>query len=196
MDGTHISTSNVKSSGLLDKSLLLDIFEMLDSRLKDNNMYLEVSIYDGSVMNLLYDVRPATRDIDCIFCDEYSYKILNNILDDIKYIYNLSDNWLNNEVAEPLKYLKTQDVSNELCYSNLKVNTLSVEQMLVMKILSARPEPSNDFLDAGLLCRTLGIETKSQLLEVVSKFLKLSLIGERQQQFIKYLGDDLGYDWK
>lgn len=193
---TNIFSKDTNTKRLLNKDLILEIFEMLNSRLKDNSMYLEINIYNDTVMNLLYDIRPATRDIDCIFCYEYSYTILNNILSDIKYIYNLSDGWINNEVAEQLKYLKLQDMSSVLSYSNLKVNTPSVEQMLAMKILSARAEPSNDFLDARLLCTTLGITTKDELLNVVSRFIKLSLIGERQQQFIKYLGGDLGYDWE
>ena len=65
-----------------------------------------------------------------------------------------------------------------------------------MKILAARPEPAKDFIDAFILCRDLNISRKEELLGVVEKYLPLSLIGERQIRFIKYLGKDLGYDWE
>ena len=56
--------------------------------------------------------------------------------------------------------------------------------------------PSKDFIDAFILCKDLNIRTKEELLSVVEKYLPLSLIGERQIRFIKYLGEDLGYDWE
>ncbi|NLC03040.1 MAG: hypothetical protein GX787_02020 [Tissierellia bacterium] len=65
-----------------------------------------------------------------------------------------------------------------------------------MKILASRVEPAKDFIDAFILCRHLNIRTREELLNVVERYLPLSLIGERQIRFIKYLGEDLGYDWK
>ena len=70
------------------------------------------------------------------------------------------------------------------------------QKLLAMKILASRPEPAKDFIDAFILCRDLNIRTREELLKVVEKYLPLTLIGERQIRFIKYLGEDLGYDWK
>lgn len=53
-----------------------------------------------------------------------------------------------------------------------------------------------DFLDAYLLCKELGITSKEHLLKVISVYLPLTLLGDRQLAFIKYLGKDLGYDWE
>lgn len=65
-----------------------------------------------------------------------------------------------------------------------------------MKVLAARPEPAKDFTDAALLCKTLNITTKAALLATIKVFVPLRLLGERQINFIKYLGEDLGYDWQ
>lgn len=65
-----------------------------------------------------------------------------------------------------------------------------------MKILAAGPEPAKDFLDAYILCKDLNITTKGKLLDIFSEYLPLTLLGERQINFIKYLGKDLGYDWE
>ena len=41
----------------------------LNERLKENQLQLEITIYGGSVMTMVYDNRPATKDIDCIFAE-------------------------------------------------------------------------------------------------------------------------------
>ena len=65
-----------------------------------------------------------------------------------------------------------------------------------MKILEARPEPAKDFMDAYILCKDLNVTTKNELIDIVSAYVPLRLLGERQITFIKYLGKDLGYDWE
>lgn len=65
-----------------------------------------------------------------------------------------------------------------------------------MKILAARPEPSKNFMDAHILCKDLNITTKDRILDVCSEYIPLTLVGERQINFIRYLGEDLGYDWE
>jgi len=183
------------NTGLLDKKRLLQIFDYLNERLKENQLQLEITIYGGTIMTLVYDHRPATKDIDCVF-SEINYKLLNNILDLTKYAFNLPDGWINEEIKEPLKSIIKENKETYKIYSNLKILKPRAEQLLAMKILSARPEPAKDFIDANILCKDLNIKTKEQLLLVCAKYIPLTLIGERQVVFIKYLGEDLGYDWQ
>ena len=95
----------------------------------------------------------------------------------------------------PLKNIK-EDIETYKIYSNLKILKPKAKQLLAMKILAARPEPAKDFIDAYILCKELNITTKDRLLEICSEYIPLTLIGPRQVTFIKYLGEDLGYDWK
>lgn len=181
--------------GLMDKNKLLEIFDYLNERLKENQLQLEITIYGGSVMTMVYDNRPATRDIDCVF-SETNFKLLDNILDLTKFAFNLSDGWINEEIKEPLKSILKEDKETYKIYSNLKLLKPKAEQLLAMKILAARPEPAKDFIDAYILCKDLNITTKDKLLDVCSEYIPLTLIGIRQINFIKYLGEDLGYDWE
>ena len=183
------------SIGLLDKNRLLQIFDYLNERLKENQLQLEITIYGGTIMTMVYDHRPATKDIDCVF-SETNYKLLNVILNLAKFTFNLSDDWINEEIKDPLKSILREDKETYRVYSNLRLLKPKAEQLLAMKILAARPEPAKDFLDANILCRDLNIKTKEQLLDVCSKYIPLTLLGERQIIFIGYLGEDLGYDWK
>lgn len=146
-------------------------------------------------MTMVYDNRPATKDIDCVF-SETNLKLLENILDLTKSVVNLSDGWINEEFKEPLKSLLKEDKETYKVYSNLKILKPKAKQLLAIKILAARPEPAKDFADAYILCKDLNVTTKDELLNIISDYIPLYLLGERQMNFIKYLGDDLGYDWK
>ncbi len=180
---------------LMDRKKLLEIFQYLNERLKENKVQLEITIYGGSVMTMVYDNRPATRDIDCIL-NGLNDKILNRILEMTRFAFNLTGNWINEDIKEPLKYLLKEDKETYRVYSNLKILKPKAEQMLAMKILASRVEPSKDFVDAFMLCKELNIRTKENLLETISNYIPKSLLGERQQSFIKYLAKDLGYDWE
>ena len=183
------------SNMLMGKDRLLQIFDYLNERLKENQLQLEITIYGGTVMTMVYDNRPATRDIDCVFSN-VNQKLLKNILEMVKFTFDLPKNWINEEIKEPLKSIIKEDKETYKIYSNLKILKPKAAQLLAMKILAARPEPAKDFLDAFILCRDLNIRTKKALLSVVEQYLPLSLLGERQIRFIKYLGKDLGYDWE
>ena len=187
--------NNFESIGLMDKNKLLEIFDYLNERLKENQLHLEITVYGGSIMTMVYDNRPATKDIDCVF-NETNSTLLTNILDITKYTFNLSEDWINEDIKEPLKSLLKEDKETYKVYSNLKILKPKAEQLLAMKILAARPEPAKDFIDAYILSKDLNINTKSKLLEIVSDYIPLRLLGERQINFIKYLGEDLGYDWE
>lgn len=179
----------------LDKDDLLDIFECLNTMLEANNLVLELSIYVGSIMKLIYDSRPATKDVDCIM-QSNNDKLVKNILDDIADIYDLPKDWINEDIKEPLKVLIREDKQEFKIYSNLRIISPCKEQLLAMKVLSARNEPAYDFPDAQMLATDLGIKTKKDLLNIVRKYIPVKYLGERQLMFIKYLGKDLGYDWE
>ena len=181
--------------GVLDKSKLLEIFAYLNERLKENQLQLEITIYGGSIMTMVYDNRPATKGIDCVF-SEINSKLLENILAIARFTFNLSENWINEEIKEPLKSILKEDKETYKSYSNLKILKPKTQQLLAMKTLAARPEPAKDFADAYILCRDLKITTKAEILDIFAEYLPLTLLGERQMSFIKYLGEDLGYDWE
>src|SRR6056297_2885270 len=170
---------------LMDKDELLKIFDYLNKQLKENQLVLELTVYGGAIMTLVYDNRPSTKDIDCVF-NKTNENILSNILELTKFTFNLPDKWINEDIKEPLKSVLKEDKETFEVYSNLKILKPIPEQLLAMKVLASRSEPAKDF----------NIDTKEELLNICSKYIPLDLIGERQMKFIQYLGKDLGYDWK
>lgn len=177
----------------LTKELFLEILECLDEKLRENKLELSINIYGGTVMMACFDVRPATKDIDALF--ETSPQI-NNILLDIAETYNLNKDWINQDIKEPLKYLKIENLKEIYKFNNLKVFAPSAEQMLAMKILSARSEPYKDFEDAEFLINYLNINTLKDVLDIFSAFIGRKYLGNRQKIFLNYIGKDLNKDWE
>lgn len=177
----------------ITKGLFLNIMEILDEKLGENRLQLTLNIYGGTVMMACFDVRPATKDVDAIF--ETSSQI-DTILLSIAEMYGLNKDWINQDIKEPLKFVKEQNLKEIYKFSNLKVLAPSAEQMLAMKILSARPEPYRDFIDAEFLINYLGIDTLEQVVTVFDKYVGRKYLGDRQKVFLNYVGKDLNKPWK
>jgi len=177
----------------MTKELFLEILEMLDEKLQENRLELTLNIYGGTVMMACFDTRPATKDIDAIF--ETSPQI-ENILTDIAETYDLDKDWINQDIREPLKQLKQQNLKEVYRFKNLKVFAPSAEQMLAMKILSARPEPYKDFDDAEFLIQYLHIETLEEVIQIFDKYIGRKFLGDRQKMFLNYVGKDLNKPWR
>lgn len=73
---------------LLDKNKLMEIFGYLNEQLKENSMQLDLTIYGGCIMTMVYDNRPATKDIDCVF-SQANDKLLEYILKNTQFVFNL-----------------------------------------------------------------------------------------------------------
>jgi hypothetical protein len=159
-----------------EKSLLLEIFNYINERLKEKQLQLEMTIYGGTIMTMLYD-RPATKDIDCVF-GGIDLKLLKNILDLTRHNFDLKEDWLDEQISEPLKYLLREDKEIFKTYSNLKILKPVAEQILAMKVLANRVEPAKDFLDASILLRELSIQTPEELKDVISAYVPINMIGE------------------
>lgn len=177
----------------VSKELFLEILEVLDQELQENRLELTLNIYGGTVMMACYDARPATKDVDALF---ETSPVIENILTGIAEIYGLNKNWINQDVKEPLKYVKQQNLKEVYKFKNLKVFAPSAEQMLAMKILSARPEPYRDFSDAEYLIEYLKLETLEQVLNIFDQYIGRKYLGDRQKIFLNYIGKDLGKPWK
>ena len=130
-------------------------------------------------MNFLYDCRQATRDVDCVF-SEVNEVLLKSIIEEVVFIESLDSDWINDDIKEPLKELIKEDLIPLLDYSNLEIIMPIKEQLLAMKILSARPEPSKDFIDAFLLCKNLGIKEKKEVIEIFERYFPPVLLRNRK----------------
>ena len=104
----------------------------LNEGLKHLEVKGEICIYGGTVMCLVFDARPGTKDIDAIFEPPV---IIRKIAVQIAKENNLKNDWLNDGVKgfvveHPRKVL--------FDYPYLKVYYPAPEYLLAMKALSSR----------------------------------------------------------
>ncbi|GGB49870.1 hypothetical protein GCM10011409_29340 [Lentibacillus populi] len=171
----------------------MEVLEVLDEKLEENRLELTLNIYGGTVMMACFDARPATKDIDALFDTS---PLIDTILIDIAETYGLAEDWINQDIREPLKYMKDEHLKEVYQFKNLKVLAPSAEQMLAMKILFARPEPYRDFMDVEYLVNYLEIETLEEIIELYDKYVGRRHLRDRQKMFLNYVGRDLNKDWK
>ncbi|MFD1360783.1 hypothetical protein [Lentibacillus salinarum] len=104
----------------ITKERFLEILEVLNERLEENKLSMSLNIYGGTVMMACFDVRPATKDIDEIF---ETFPQIKTILNDIAETYGLDENWINQDIQEPLKHVKHEHLKETYTYNYLKVFT-------------------------------------------------------------------------
>lgn len=138
----------------------------------------EICLYGGSVMCLVFNARPSTKDVDAIF---EPAQIIKKIARKIAVEKGLPDDWLNDGVKGFIVDHRRQ-VFIEL--SNLTVYCADAEYLLAMKCLAARVD-TIDGSDVRSLIKHLQITSPEQVFTVVQKYYPKNSIRPVTQYFIE-----------
>ena len=138
----------------------------------------EVSLYGGAVMCLVYDARPATKDVDAVFrpVTEMRQAILR-----VAERNHLNEDWLNDGVKG---YLVPHQQRVFVDLPNLKVFVPEPDYLLAMKALSARAD-SFDTDDVKTLIMQLGLKTPHEVFAIVEKYYPRQQVKPATQYFIE-----------
>jgi len=122
----------------------------------------ELCLY-GTVMCLVFDARPSTKDINAIFEPP---SIIRKLAIKIAKKNNLPEDWLNDGV----KGFVVEHSSKVLFdFEYLKVYYPDPEYLLAMKALSARID-SSDRDDIIFLIKTLNITNANKVFDIIEKY--------------------------
>src|SRR5688572_6074508 len=121
----------------------------LNDELCSANIKGEITIYGGAVMCLVYDARPATKDVDAIFKPSSDIRALVHRIAERN---NLPPDWLNDGLKG---YLVSHPRRILFDLPNLKVFVPEPDYMLAMKAMSARAD-TYDQSDVRILIDVLG----------------------------------------
>jgi hypothetical protein len=152
----------------------------LDDELRLKQVKGEVSIYGGAVMCLVYDARPATKDVDAVFKPTSEIRAAIDVIADR---HNLSPDWLNDGVKGYIVDHK-QRVLFEL--PNLTVFVPEPDYLLAMKTLSARVD-TFDQSDVRLLIEKLELRSPEEVFDIIEKYYPRNHIKPATQYFIEEL---------
>jgi len=152
----------------------------LNDELRSANIKGEITIYGGAVMCLVYDARPATKDVDAIFKPSSEIRVL---IKRIAERNGLPPDWLNDGLKG---YLLSHPRRILFDLSNLKVFVPEPDYMLAMKAMSARAD-TYDQTDVRILINVLGLKAPAEVFAILEKYYPQQQIKPATQYFIEEL---------
>lgn len=124
----------------------------------------EIVFCGGAVMTMVYEARPATKDVDGLFAPTGS---IDEIARAIAAREGLEVDWLN-DVARGLIDTSRMEFIVIREYGNLTVRMPDAEAMLAMNLTSARLV-GKDQADALFFMRYLEIGSEEQLFDIIER---------------------------
>jgi hypothetical protein len=152
----------------------------LNDELQAVNIKGEVCLYGGAVMCLVYDARPATKDVDAVFKPTSE---MRQAISRVAERNSLPEHWLNDGVKG---FLVPHRQRTFLDLSHLKVYVPEPDYLLAMKAIAARAE-SYDPEDVKLLIHLLGLKKPDEVFDVIEKYYPRQQIKPVTQYFIEEL---------
>jgi hypothetical protein len=162
----------------VNKDQIKKYLDELNEVLRSVGVKGEICLYGGAVMCLVYDARPATRDVDAVF------KPTQVIREAIKHVANANDlreDWLNDAVKG---YVVPHPQRILFDLAHLKIFVPEPDYLLAMKVLAARVE-ATDKTDVQFLIKLLGIKAADDVFSILEKYYPREQIRPATQFFVE-----------
>jgi hypothetical protein len=154
--------------------------EELNDALRAMEVKGEVCLYGGAVMCLVFDARPATKDVDAVF---QPTRQMRQAIERVAEANGLPGDWLNDAVKG---YVVPHPQRIFFDFSHLKIFIPEPDYLLAMKTLAARVD-APDRSDIELLIKVLGIKRADEVFAVLEKYYPRQQIKPATQYFIEEL---------
>lgn len=153
----------------LTQQEIKQLFELLNNELQKDSLEGELYIVGGAVMCLVYNARPATKDVDALF---QPTKKIREAAAKVGARLGIKDDWLNDAAKGFLSDKGEFDLFLEL--SHLRLFVSRADYLLAMKCLALRiGEEFHDLNDLRYLLRYLNITTYQGALETITQYYPL-----------------------
>jgi hypothetical protein len=150
----------------------------LNEELRAMDVKGEICLYGGAVMCLVFDARPATKDVDAVFRPAQQVR---QAAQRVAQAHNLRGDWLNGAVKD---FVVPHPQRVLFDFPHLKVYVPEPDYLLAMKVLAARVDET-DRSDAELLIKSLGLKTPDEVFAIVEKYYPRQQIKPATQFFIE-----------
>jgi hypothetical protein len=164
---------------MLTKEQILKYLRQLGDELDALAMRGEILLTGGAAMCLVYEARDMTKDIGALYEPK---DVINGLAAKIAERENLSADWLNDSVKGFLGV--NAPVEDFIAWKGLKVQTVSAEYLLAMKMLFVRCGET-DYEDILFLMDKLGINTEERAVETLLAFFPSNRILPKTQYMIE-----------
>ena len=172
---------------------LLEILTFLNSELAKNKLKLEIAVYGGAAIMLYYGerTRDLTEDIDAVVLNRQEFGRQPAVFEAVAKRFNLADDWINSNIMNTLSELKREELILFGDFSNITIKLPNKEQLLAMKVKSARYFPKSDYDDARQLALELGVDSLAKLQEIVDEYIPSFLITDDVKKFLCAIMEEL-----
>ncbi len=154
--------------------------EELNDELRAMSVKGEVCLYGGAVMCLVYDARPATKDVDAIFKPAQQ---MREAIERVAQAHGLRSDWLNDAVKG---FVVPHQQRILFDFSHLKVYVPEPDYLLAMKAIAARTDTA-DADDVRLLIKSLGLSRAEEVFAILEDYYPRQQIKPATQFFIEEL---------
>ena len=175
--GNHLTSFRFHRKSML-KYEIVQYLNILNEKLRKQNVKGEICLYGGAVMCLVFDARPSTKDVDAIF---HPAEVIRKAALEISEEYELAEDWLNDGVKG---FLVEHPKKVFLNLSHLTIMVADAEYMLAMKSLSARID-GTDSQDIEFLIKNLNIESIEDVFRIIDKYYPRRVIKPATQFFLE-----------
>ena len=149
---------------MLSKAQITNYLIQLGKELAVRGMQGEILLAGGAVMCLVHEARDSTKDIDALYEPK---TVINDIAVQIAEEYNLPRNWLNDSVKGFIDANAT--IEEYTAFEGLRIQTITAEYLLAMKLVSAR-YGETDYDDINFLLNKLNITTVEHALDILQLY--------------------------
>jgi hypothetical protein len=169
----------------MTKTQILDALRELGEALDDAGMTGEILLTGGASMCLVHGARDMTQDVDALYEPK---AVINQMAAGIAERHELPVGWLNDGV----KGFLTPGAPAEdfMSFRGLRVQTVSPEYLLAMKLMSAR-YGETDYGDIRFLFDMLDIRTYGQAETVLAAFYDIKTVPVKTKYVIESIFEGL-----
>jgi len=155
---------------MMTKKQILDCLKQLGDELATQNLQGEILLTGGASMCLVHEARDMTKDIDALYEPK---TIINNIAAKIAERNGLPADWLNDSVKGFVS--ANAPTEDYMAFNGLRIQTVTTEYLLTMKLMSAR-QGEKDYDDIRFLLKKLDITTIDQAYSVLEAYFPVNRI--------------------
>jgi hypothetical protein len=167
----------------MQKEEIFTYLKELNNELKAQKIKGELCLYGGTVMCLVYNARPSTKDVDAVFQPK---QLIREAAEKIAKKYGLAHDWLNDGVKG---FVENHAKEIFLDLSHLKIYVAEAEYLLAMKLLASRID-SMDNIDIRFLIKKLRLNSPKEALDILEKYYPRFRIKPATQFFVEEIFED------
>lgn len=165
----RVIRSSASTPLTLDQQAMMDLLQVLDAKLRSNDMRGEIELFGGAVMCLGLNARESTHDIDAIFEPKAD---IRKLIAEVAAENDLPEDWMNDAVKGFISDNGEFTRFGSDKFTNLTVFMTRPEYLFAMKCLACRlsDETASELGDIKFLADYLEIDSVDAAEALILKY--------------------------